>query len=170
MHPPTRARSSTQDDDTLRTSWQSPSKLLVQPDEPHTSMSSSDLTDMMKRPRKTARRRSTLIYHLGPLEDSVLRQKKWEKIVETRLVDLFFTIHRNRRGTSLLFSWSVFWDRSTIVHQWGNFPDYGTLALEGEMLNEEPEFCLFWYFGLRWWYPSARYFGDTDLCETTCFN
>lgn len=99
LHPPSRPRSSTQDDDTLRTSWQSPSKLLgEQPDGPHASMSSGDLKDLMKRPKTTLRRRSTRIYHLGALEDSVYRQKRWEKVVETRLADLFFTIHPNTRG------------------------------------------------------------------------
>ena len=99
LQPPVRARSSTQDDDTLRTSWQSPSKLLTQENGPHTSMSSSDLKDMMKRPTKTMRRRSTRIYQLGTLEDTVYRQKRWQQVVETRLIDIFFTIHRNRTGT-----------------------------------------------------------------------
>ena len=69
------------------------------PNGPHTSMSSSDLKDMMKRPTKVMRRRSTRVYHLGASEDTVFRQKRWEKVVETRLVDIFFTIHRNRTGT-----------------------------------------------------------------------
>ena len=103
LQPTTRPRSTTQDDDTLRTSWQSPSKLLSQPNGPHTSMSSGDLKEMAKRPVKGMRRRSTRVYHLGALEDSIRRQKKWEKVVETRLVDVFFTIHRNRQGTEKTF-------------------------------------------------------------------
>jgi len=98
LNPPTRERSSTQDDDTLQTSWQSPSKFLVQVDGPHQSLSSSDLKDMMKRPAKVMRRRSTKVYHLGALEDSVCRQKRWEKVVAGKLVDLFFTLHRTAKG------------------------------------------------------------------------
>lgn len=99
LTPPTRHRSSTQDDDTLRTSWQSPTKMLNQPiDGPHTSMSSTDLEGMRKRPATTLRRRSTRVYHLGALEDSVSRQKRWERVVDTRLLDVFFTIHRARQG------------------------------------------------------------------------
>jgi len=64
-------------------------------------MSSGDLKDLVKRPKASLRRRSTRVYHLGALEDSVYRQKRWEKVVETKLVDLFFTIHPNRRGTFL---------------------------------------------------------------------
>jgi hypothetical protein len=101
LNAPSRARSSTQDDDTLRTSWQSPSKLLVQPDGPHQSLSSSDLKDMMKRPAKVMRRRSTRVYHLGALEDSVCRQKRWEKVVAGKLVDLFFTLHATAKGFPL---------------------------------------------------------------------
>jgi hypothetical protein len=66
-------------------------------------MSSSDLKEMAKRPGKV-RRRSTRIYHLGALEDSISRQQRWEKVVETRLVDLFFTLHRTRKGTPILSS------------------------------------------------------------------
>lgn len=99
LKPQTRPRSSTQDDDTLRTSWQSPSKLLSQVDGPHTSMSSSDLKDMAKRP-KTIRRRATRAYHLGAVEDSISNQKKWEQIVDQRLIDVFFTIHLEGQGTS----------------------------------------------------------------------
>ena len=61
-------------------------------------MSSGDLTDMAKQPA-TRRRRSTRVYHVGALEDSVSRQKRWENVIGSRLVDLFFTIHRNRQGT-----------------------------------------------------------------------
>jgi hypothetical protein len=98
LHGTGRARSSTQDDDTLRTSWQSPSKLLEEPAGPHHSLSSSDLKDMKKRPAKVMRRRSTRVYHLGALEDSVCRQKRWEKVVDGKLVDLFFTLHRTTKG------------------------------------------------------------------------
>lgn len=66
-------------------------------------MSSSDLQDMMKRPTKALRRRSTRVFPLGALEDTVFRQKRWEKVVETKLVDIFFTIHRNRTGTPYYF-------------------------------------------------------------------
>lgn len=61
-------------------------------------MSSGDLTDMVKRPA-ARRRRSTRVYHVGALEDSVSRQKRWENVIGSRLVDLFFTIHPNRQGT-----------------------------------------------------------------------
>ena len=61
-------------------------------------MSSSDLKEMARRPAKVMRRRSTRVYHLGALEDSISRQQRWEKVVETRLVDLFFTLHRGRQG------------------------------------------------------------------------
>ena len=100
LRPPARPRSSTQDDDELQTSWQSPSKLRgrLQANGPHTSMSSSDLKEMVKRPMKTPRRRSSRVHQLGALEDSVYRQKRWEKVIETRLVDVFFTVHANRKG------------------------------------------------------------------------
>ena len=66
-------------------------------------MSSSDLQHMAKRPTKVLRRRSTRIYPLGALEDTVFRQKQWEKVVETKLIDIFFTIHRNRTGMPRCF-------------------------------------------------------------------
>jgi hypothetical protein len=64
-------------------------------------MSSNDLKDMVKRPKQMMRRRSTRVYHLGALEDSICRQKRWEKVVDEKLVDLFFTIHVNKRGIPL---------------------------------------------------------------------
>src|SRR5271154_5340445 len=97
LSPQSRARSSTLDDDELKTSWQSPSKQLLA-EEVKPSMSSSDLKEMARRPAKVMRRRSTRVYHLGALEDSISRQQRWEKVVETRLVDLFFTLHRTRQG------------------------------------------------------------------------
>jgi hypothetical protein len=81
-------------------------------------MSSSDLKDMAKqqqqqqqqpqRPTKAMRRRSTRVYHLGALEDSVVRQKRWEEIVESRLVDVFFSVHSSRRGDPLYISEQLF--------------------------------------------------------------
>lgn len=123
LNPPTRARSSTQDDDTLQTSWQSPSKFLVQVDDgPHQSLSSSDLKDMMKRPAKVMRRRSTKVYHLGALEDSVCRQKRWEKVVAGKLVDLFFTLHRTAKGNP---RWAGINTRWSVVYQWASLWDDG---------------------------------------------
>lgn len=43
------------------------------------------------------RRRSTRVYHLGAFEDSICRQKRWERVIDSRLEDLFFTIHCNRQ-------------------------------------------------------------------------
>jgi hypothetical protein len=50
-----------------------------------------------KAPR--ARRRSTRIYRLGALEDSVVRQTRWEKVVRTQFVDSYFTIQTTLDGS-----------------------------------------------------------------------
>ena len=54
------------------------------------------MKDAAKRPAKVLRRRSTRVYHLGAFEDSICRQKRWERVIGGRLEDLFFTIHGNR--------------------------------------------------------------------------
>jgi hypothetical protein len=69
-------------------------------------MSSSNLTEMTKRP-KGVRRRSTRVYHLGAMEDSVSRQKKWEEVVQRRLVDVWFSIHAGREDEPLYISEQV---------------------------------------------------------------
>jgi len=80
-----------------------------QTDAPHTSLSSTNLEGMRKRPAANLRRRSTRAYQVGALEDTVSRQKRWESVVEKNLVDVFFTIHRNHDGT-LSMTWTLIVD------------------------------------------------------------
>ena len=109
----TRPRSSTQDDDTLDTSWQTASKqrqagTMTTPPPKHVPHSSLDLagsSSPFDRPglqhqnRRISFLRAGAIYH----NDPVHTQRKLDRVINTQLLNSFFSLHAHDAEDTLLY-------------------------------------------------------------------